>query len=950
VAHYKKQPVYGFALTICLSTGFTAGVALAEEYDDQPVLEEVVVTGSRIKRRDFSSPSPITTIGKDAFEFSGQPTMEEYLNQMPQVVPDYGRTSNNPGDGTARLNLRGLGATRTLVLMNGRRVAPSGVGGAVDVNNLPKAMIDRVEIITGGASTVYGSDAIAGVINFITRQDFTGLSIDGSYNVTEQGDSDIYDTNIVYGHDLANGRGNIMLYAGYYERKPTLAGTREISSVPYTDTWENYEIVYLGSSRIPAGLVITPRVDLGTGRDRATWNPDGTVRPWDSRVDLYNYQYLNYLQTPLTRYSIGLQATFDLNDNFESYFEAAYMKNKATQNLAEAPFDGNILVNTDNPVLSPDTRQLFEEQLSIEPGLASMTFRRRINELGPRIIEGDRKYTRLVAGIRGDFNDNWGMDAWITYTDANENETLFNDGSRARLLQGLLVDPLTGQCFDPTGGCVPLDLFGEGRLSSEGADFIRVPPLENITKRKQTLASLVVTGSPFDIWSGPVDMAFGAEWHKDNASYSADDALLSGDTISFLGTSPVEGTESVWELYSEALVPLINNLQTGHYLGLELGARYSSYKNAGSVWTYKIGGEWAPTSLLRFRTMFQHAVRAPNSEELFKEQYIQEISVVSDFANDPCSASLDPVGNGFADKCLLQGLSPSQLGVFEAEPYYHVNDTLGGNPTLTPESSDTTTVGIVITPDQAPNLTIAVDWFDIEVTDTIGDIYAMDICFSSGNTGNVFCENIQRDASGNIASIFEPISNRGLLGVKGIDTQVHYQTDLPSSWAIIDGQADLTINTIWSHYLSITTQDNIATDVRECVGLFGWPCYSLEQGQSFPENKINVMLDYSTGPLNIHLAWRWVDGMDNAAPLLSGIYGYPDPELGVPDVPSYNYTDLGFGYSFNEKVMVRFGINNLFDKEPPMQADAVFANNTDSGLYDVFGRAYYISFIWNVFE
>jgi len=918
--------------------------------DDRPVLEEVVVTGTRIKRRDFTSASPLTTVDREQFEFSGQPTLEDYLNRMPQVVPDFDRTSNGNGDGTARLNLRGLGANRTLILMNGRRVAPSGVGGAVDVNNLPRTMIDKVEIITGGASTVYGSDAIAGVINFITRQDFDGLSIDSSYNVTEKGDSDIWDANILYGHELASGNGNITFYAGYYDRRPLLAGERDISRVVYVDTWENYEVIEYGSSIIPGGRLVAPSVDLGGEIGSATWDTDGTPRIWDSRTDYYNFQPLNYLQNPLTRYSLGLTANFEVGENFESYFEAAYMSNKATSNLAEAPFFGDVQVNIDNPVLTPETRQLFEEQLLVAPGLAGFRLRRRMLELGPRIIETDRKYTRLLAGIRGDFNDNWGIDAWLTYTDADETDLRSNDGSRARLLQGLLVDPLTGQCFDPSGGCVPLDLFGEGRLSQEGVDFILVEPFENITKRKQTLVSVVVTGAPFDIWTGPLEMAFGAEWRRDKASFKADDALFTGDTISFTGTSPVEGTESVWELYSEALVPFINDRNTGHYLGLELGARYSSYKNAGSVWTYKLGAEWQPMALLRFRTMYQHAVRAPNNQELFSEQFTQFGNAVTDFRADPCSASQSPSANGIVEKCLLQGLTASQIGVFEAIPYYPSNFILGGNPALTPESSDTTTIGVVITPTAVPSLTMAVDWFDIEVTDTIGEISARDICFDPANTGNVFCENISRDASGNIVEVFEPISNRGLLGVKGIDTQLQYQSDLPSYLAIIDGSALLTVNAIWSHYISMKSQENVATEIRECVGLFGWPCYGVDKGDTFPENKINITLDYSTGPLDIHLFWRWVDSMDNAAPLASATFGYPNPELGIPDVPSYSYFDLGFGYRFNDELMVRAGINNLFDKQPPLLADAVFGPNTDARLYDVFGRTYYFSFVWNVFE
>ena len=936
-------------LSFCLCLISASLLAQDDETDpvyDENTLEEVVVTGSRIKRRDFTSPSPLTTVSREQFEFSGIPTMEEYLNQMPQLTPDYGRTSNNPGDGTAALNLRGMGADRTLVLLNGRRVSPSGVGSSVDVNNLPRSLIDNVEIITGGASTVYGSDAIAGVINFITRKDFDGLSVDGSYSLSEKGDADIYDANIVYGHNLASGRGNITLYAGFYERKVLFASERELSSVPYLDTWENYEVIETGSSSIPGGIVRSPRVDLGSGPVRVTWNPDGIPLEWDTVNNRYNYAPINYLQTPLTRYALGLMGTYDLTDKLEAYYEASYMKNEASGQAAESPFNDFITVNTDNPLLTPQTRQLFEEQMLIAPGMAGMQFSRRMLELGPRISDVDREYLRFVAGVRGDLAGSWEVDAWLTYTDATETLFLRNDGSRSRLQQGLLVDPLTGQCYDPSGGCVPVDIFGEGRMSADAADFVRTDPYQSDTHRKQTLASVVVTGAPFNIWSGPVNMAFGAEWRQDKADFKADDALFDGDTIGYIGDSPVTGTERVFELYTEALLPLIDNHGSGHYLGLELGGRYSSYKNAGTVWTYKIGLEWQPVESLRFRTMFQHAVRAPNNEELFKEQFSQPSFAISDQLFDPCSASQNPVANGISDKCLLQGLTPAQLGVFEAEPFYQVYYVLGGNPELVPENSDTFTLGAVINPVTVPGLTVAIDYFDLEVTDTIGDINAFDICFDEKNAGNVFCENLSRDATGNISQISEPISNRGLQAVEGLDTQVQYQTDLPSSLAAFD-YADFTISTIWTHYISIRQQENIVTEVWDCVGLFGWPC-SNRHINSFPENRLISTLTYISGPLSVNLTWRWIDSMDNAAPLNSAIYGYPDPELGIPDVPSYNYFDLGFGYQFNDQWRARLGINNLFDKQPPNQADAVNQNNTDSGLYDVFGRTYYLSFVWRL--
>jgi len=911
---------------------------------DEEIMEEVIVTGSRIKRRDFSSPSPITTITDEEFEFSGQPTLEEYLNQMPQLHPDYGRTANNPGDGTARLNLRGLGPGRTLVLLNGRRVAPSGVGSAIDVNNLPRSLIERVEIITGGASTVYGSDAIAGVINFITRQDFEGFGFDASYSVTAEGDSKIYDANFAYGHNLASGRGNITVFAGYYERKPLFASERELTSVVWKDTWEG-ELVEGGSPVVPASSVFFPSVDLGSGPVTMTWNPDGTPVSWDPATDFYNFAPVNYLQTPLKRLTAGIQAHYDISDNFEAYLEAAYARNEARQTQAASPAFSYVFVNTDNPLLTPETRQVFEDQMLVAPNLAAMALGRRMLELGSRIQDRQRDYIRIVAGIRGDFGDGWNLDAWITYTDASETELFLNDGSLSRFAQGLLVDPLSGECFDPSGGCVPLDVFGEGRLSPEGAEFISVPHIANQTERTQTLASVIVTGAPFDIWSGPLDMAFGAEWRSDKGHFKADDVLFTGDTMGFRGTAPVDGTESVYELYTEALVPIIDDLDSAHYLGLELGLRYSDYRNAGAVWTYKVGIEWRPIESLRFRAMFQRSVRAPNNEELFTEQYTESRYLFDQFAIDPCSASMDPAGSGNTEKCILQGLPADQIGVFEATSFYPVDFIQGGNPDLEPESSDAITMGVVITPAAIPAMTIAIDYFDLEVTDTIGSIDALNICFDSLNTGHVFCDNIRRDQTGNVFELFEPISNRGLLSATGVDTQLQYLTELPSSMALFDDYAKFTINFIWTHMFSNKIQENIVTEIYDCVGHYGWPCNVSfnEDSASFPENRLISNFDYISGALSIHFSWRWIDGILNAAPFASANYGYPDPDLAVPSVSSYSYFNLGLGWQLSDSVLARFGINNLFDKQPPQMADAVYSNNTDTGLYDVFGRTYFVS-------
>lgn len=927
---------------------YSQDVGQAGDHDAEFLeLEEIVVTGTRIKRRDFSSPSPLVTVEREDLEFSGQPTLEEYLNKLPQMQPITGRASNNGSDGTAELNLRGMGAGRTLVLLNGRRVAPSGTGSAVDVNNLPSTLIERIEIITGGASTVYGSDAIAGVVNFITRDDFVGLSVEGGYNITGEGDADIWDANIVYGLDLPTG-GNISFYAGRYEREELFAGAREISSVVVTEDWVSGEFQPGGSSTVPGAFIFSPRVDLGTGPVNVTWDPDGTPRAFVRPVDLYNFQPVNYLQAPLSRDSLGFLGQVPISGSWEAYFEGAYARNKAASTLAPAPYQSFAVVNTDNPVLTQETQELFSrDEFAVEPGLAGMFLGKRLLELGARIIDHDREYIRLLGGIRGSFGDGWELDAWVSYTDADEETRFFNTGSIGRIQQGLLVDPATGQCFDTSGGCVPVDLFGEGRLSQEALDYIRIDDVLNVTSRKQSLASVVVTGEPFDIWSGPVDMAFGAEWRSDEASFSADDLLFTGDAIGLRAGAPINGTESVYELYSEAIFTLYEGRSSDQELEMELGGRWSSYDNAGTVETWKAGLNWQFSESLRFRTMFQHAVRAPNNTELFTAQFSEFSAFVGTFTVDPCSASQDPVGSGNAEKCISQGLSESQIGIFEATPFYPTEFIAGGNPNLKPESSDTFTVGAVFSPVAVEGLTVTVDYYDLEIEDTIGGIFPDVICFDPKNAADVFCENLERDSTGNVFRVTSLIENRGLLATDGIDFQVQYGTDLPDSLALFDGHANLTVGAALTHVFSLEFQENIVTQVLDCNGVFGWPCWQLFSGSSpgtYPENKLNTNFTYRSGPFTGQLAWRWIDGTDNAAPLGSDICcGIPDPVLAMPSVSSWNYFDLGLAYEWDFGLLVRLGINNLLDEDPPLMGDAQLENNTDALMYDVFGRTYYLN-------
>jgi outer membrane receptor protein involved in Fe transport len=677
------------------------------------------------------------------------------------------------------------------------------------------------------------------------------------------------------------------------------------------------------------------------------FEPDGSFREFVDPDDRYNFAPVNYLQLPVTRLSGGVLGHYEFSKNAEIYVEISYANNESETNGAPVPAGGALTVNLDNPVLTPETAQMLADNFMSAPNLATFPYGRRMSEVGPRINSYDRDYWRSVIGLRGDLGGDWEYDAWLTYTDASETESFVNDVSRSRLAQGMLVDPVSGQCYDTSGGCVPVNVFGPGNISPEAAEFLRISNVENTTERSQALASFYVTGPLVEHWAGSIDTSFGLEWRRDEGDFSADEVLFLGDTLGFRGESSISGSEEVWELYGEALVPLVTDEAWADYFGLEVGVRHSEYKQAGSNSTWKLGFDWTPSSNVRFRAIHQESVRAPNIAELFEQQFAESGFVVVGDTPDLCSADSDPVGNDFVEKCVLQGLAPEEIGVFQAEDIVIGEIVQGGNPALLPEKADTLTIGAIVTPDAWPKWSFTLDYFAFEIEDAIGGIDSRSVCFDPLNTENTFCENIQRDATGNIARIVNLTSNRGSFETSGFDTQVRFGSELPSWLSISESGADLDLNMVWTHMLEFKQQENPATEVLECNGLFGQPCWDgdiFDGAQTFAENRVTTFANYLSDAWSLHLTWRWIEGTDNAAPLRLDYQLTPDAILAVPDVGDKNYIDFGIGYTFGDWLTVRLNVNNLFDTDPPQMADTVAQINTDAGTYDVFGRSYYLSF------
>jgi outer membrane receptor protein involved in Fe transport len=912
---------------------------------DEETVEEIVVTGSRIARRDFTAPSPISTIEREVLIASPQPTLEETLNKMPQITPDYGRASNNPGNGQAHINLRGLGSDRTLVMLNGRRLAPSGIGSSVDVNNLPQVLMERVEVITGGAATVYGSDAISGVVNFITRDDFDGWGIDASAYVTEEGDSEIYDVNMTWGHNYSNG--NITVFGGYLERGESFQADREFTEIPWrTDDFGN--IFPGGSSAIPAGHVSFPRTDLGDGNPvPIMFTDDGAPVEFVFPDDLYNYAPVNYMQVPLNRYSGGIFGTHSFGGELETYYELTHTRTEGRQNLAPVPVFAFLETTLNNPVMTPEAQAAFAQYIPTGPDTVGFFLRRRMEELGFRIADTTNDYSRFVAGLRGDINENWDFDVWATYTNGEEEELLLNDASFSRLQQGLLVDSVSGQCIDPANGCVPVDLFGAGALTEEMLGFIRSEPYSNLTSRTQKLLSGYVRGSVFDLPAGAIDVAVGLEWRNDQGDFAADDSLFLGDNLGWNGTSSVIGEETVKEVYAEALVPLLEDVTGAHRLSLEVGGRYSSYDNAGSSNSWKFGAEWAPVEALSIKAMLQRTVRAPNLDEAFRQESTEDWFVVDgDLVDDPCTAAADPISRGNVERCVAQGIPESEVGTWEATPFYPVTEIYGGNPNLASEDANTFTIGAVYT--GFNDWEASLYYFDIEIDDVIASAESLAVCFSVDNDTNALCDNITRDIDPandnyNISTVDYKLINAGVASARGYDAQLQYTAELPG-WMAISSYADLTISVVWTHLLENNVALHPALDPIECKGYFGGLCSFLRRHEAtFPENRTMTMLQYGSGNFSANLSWRWIDGSRNGIYLFNEAVGEPPPTLAIEDVGSKSYFDLSLGYRINDNISLRLNVANLSDTDPVFMADATNGNNTDAGMYDVFGRSYRLS-------
>ncbi|PZQ57271.1 MAG: TonB-dependent receptor [Phenylobacterium zucineum] len=960
----------GLLASTFLCGALFAQVAAAQAAANDEV-EAVVITGSRIPSTNLSSVSPVAVVSADEARAQGITRVEDMINSLPQAFGDFGGNISSGASGTATLNLRNLGNKRTLVLINGRRLMPGDpdrvTAQAPDINNIPAALIDRVEVVTGGASAVYGSDAIAGVVNFIMKRNFEGIQLDAqisgyqhrndsfvrdllaakSFPAPDRNvfDGRTVDLNLTLGVNSPDGKGNATLYAGY----------RNIQSVSAAD--RDYSACALGSgaSFTCAGSTTTNPAQFRltnptTGATRATLTLDpatgNTFRTYVADRDGYNYGPDNYFQRPDERYVLGGFGRYELSSKVELYAELNFMHDRSVLQVAPSGlFSRSYRINCSNPFLS--AAQLAQMCTSVGLGVndtAVVAIGRRNVEGGNRQSDMTHTAYRLVGGAKGALNEAWRYDVYAQYGTTKYDQLYLNEFSISRTQRALnaVRNPANGAIVcqsvltgeDPA--CVPYNVFTIGGVTPEALKYLQIPGLAKGSTEEQVVsASLAgdLTGyglkSPFA--SSGFGVAVGAEYRREALDLQPDIAFRSGDLAGQSGgKQAVSGSFDVAEVYGELRAPLVSDLPLVSEFALDLGYRYSDYSTAGGVDAYKVGLDWRLTDDVRFRGSYQQAVRAPNIVELYAARSNSLFS-----GADPC-AGARPTAT--LEQCARTGVTAAQYGTIPVSGAAQYNQLIGGNPDLDPETSKTKSFGVVLTPRFLPGLSVTVDYFDIKVEDLIGVIAApltLNQCVTNGSP--FFCNLITRSA-GSGALFGDPAArvvstnlNTGSLKTSGVDVEVTYRYSFETL-----GNVTAAFTGTWTEKLLVQPLPGLGA--YDCVGYFGNTC-----GGPTPEWRHKLRLTWAT-PWDVQVtsAWRYIDGssLDTSSsdPLLRGTVNASDAKIA-----DRSYFDLSASWSPREKLTLRAGINNLFDKDPPLIGvtglGGTFGNgNTYPQTYDALGR------------
>lgn len=1005
----------GGRAAVYLLTGLALGSGssvLAQE-QNAPEAEEgdvIVVTGSRIARGVEDASTPLAIIDADEIKLSGATSIDKVLNDQPQFVAatNGGATANTvpagSAAGAAYVNLRGFGPTRSLTLVNGRRFAIFGPEQVTDLNTIPTALIERTEVVTGGSSAVYGSDAITGVVNFIMKDDFEGVKVGGQYGFDSSTSTPTFSTDLTIGGNFSEGRGNAVVSLNYYKREGFTRSERgDWAELPYgegcvtTATWSDSLIgtpngsnaancansggrmgfVFSGSGDIPNGrFVLTPaqlaasQTQLATagltglGSNGFTFNDVGALgsqRLVNRPADDFNLTQFNYLQVPQERWMLNAFTHYEFAPKATGYLEFHFSNNRVDQQLTQANIGGDFLINTNNPYVDANMRAVLAQLDATETGprtlqqgpiaytttpgdgLAILTAGRRLVELPFRHNVDDHNVWRMALGMKGELGDV--SDKFLRNLSYDVYYTFSRSEDSSRQ-EGAASRSRYAAALLRVGAANPVaNIFGQN-LNEAAVNAIKINAT-NVTNAEQKVAVATLGGEAFDLPAGAVNFSVGLEYRTAEAEYIPDEYLRSGDVIGFNPGLPTSGDITAKEIFAEVRVPIIADLPFVQNLSLNGGYRSSDYDldGVGRVETYLYGLDWRVNESVAFRGQFQRAIRAPNIGDLYGGLQLNFQTLT-----DPCS-SRNTANRTAAVRTLCEQTGVPAASVFTAgvQPDNIIPVRAGGNVDLQEESSDTTTLGIVFTPSFLDDLVVTLDYFDIKLDGAIAQLgggaqNTLNLCYLTvQDASSDFCQAVHRNPA--TGGITVPYSLDVLQGNIGRLATIGYDLGARYGWDVgfgMEGASRFDVSTQWTFTdkFTITPMQAVPANKNRCVGAYGSTC-----GEPIPDSKGVTRLTWTTGPLGVSLRHRFIDSVTTDRIVLPRTAGLTPPAAATltnPNFDAMNYLDLSATFDIGDKAEIFAGVNNVLDEDPPIVAGFGGYGNTFPATYDYAGMTVFM--------
>lgn len=911
--------------------------------------EEITVTGTRIARSGYSAPVPLTVVGPEQIATSGYTNVDDVLRQTPSITAGIGaaNATGNEDAGTAFVNLRGLGTNRSLTLVNGRRrVSGSRTSSAVDLNTIPTAMIERVEVITGGASAVYGADAVSGAVNVITKKDFDGLMISAQGGIGDKGDAEQYSISFFGGTTFAADRGHIDFSASYNKQAELLSKDRSyISPRPYpvvnpANTGPNDGIPDNITVRGYGSFSQQPDANffIENGNKYYQYTSTGLSEIRADRVvrtgflgsgvggDLTDYTDFAQLRLPVKTLSFRSDVAYELSDGINFFAEGEFTQTNSTSltddyRIDERPTNFNGLggpqIALDNPFLPPEVAALMTAN-----GLARLPVRKRlVDELDQLENIHDRKTFTIVSGLEGKIADRWNWDVSYQYgqvTDDIQNTNLLV-GPNFLNATDVISNPATGQpeCRNAAAraaGCVPYNIFVRGPFSQAQRDYFVRTRLQYV-RNTQEIISAHVSGDLFTLPAGAVSSAVGAE-HRKEALTTRDDALSLSGALTWTGVAvphkPVDAEFTADEAYAELLVPVLHDMPFIQALDVDAAVRVSDYSTIGSTLAWRSGINWTVADDIRFRVSRSRSVRAPNLFELYSPQEVGSGRPV-----DPCNdVRINTVGENRRTNCVALGAPAG--GTTEYTGFAEI--VSGGNPNLKEETSNSFTIGSVITPQALPDVRVSIDYWNIKITDAVSSFGAqtmLERCVDSSSLDNTFCRNIVHRPDSQAQRVNTAVINAAELSASGVDLALDYKF-------LLRNGDQLGFNVLGTYLINKESLVD-ASDPSTLV---------IQDGDyANPRVRINATVSYTAEKWNASIINRFISKSD------LNRQGSPEA-YDISTASARIYTDGRFDYDFNETLSGYIGINNILDIRPPYNYVTFGATlvNGNVALYDVIGR------------